>query len=408
MASETRPDGTPRAPLRFSSSASRPLAWIAGRPVSVGRFRADVEQLLLQFQHHDSPAGDVLIRCSGRYAFGVALLAAWLNGRSALLPPNPTPQTLSDIRDQATIAFDCDDAWAQQLRAPAGEDHNGHGHWQPPLPDNSQHPAVSLFTSGSTGTPKRVSKSLSQLLSEAHSLARQFQWPDGAILAAVPPQHLYGLTFSVMLPWVLGQPWVDDLPRYPSDVLEAIQRNHAAILISVPAHYQALLEHDSPLHTQSLGMFCVSAAAPLSDSVARRWQQRHGNDILEIYGSTETGVVAWRQQRLTSYWQALPSVQLSAPQGLLTVASPFVSAPPRSAIERARLCHCRPRQHTRQRPLRAAWPHRRHHQDRWQAGIADPHRSADPRLPRRHRGRGHCGARRRPGARPGHLGRRRR
>ena len=62
--------------------------------------------------------------------------------------------------------------------------------------------------------------------------------------------------------------------------------------------------------------------------MARQWHQRHGRDILEIYGSTETGVIAWRQQRLAPHWQALPSVKLTATQGRLTVTSPFVSAPP--------------------------------------------------------------------------------
>ena len=325
----------PQRPLRFSSSASRPLAWIAGRPIGVGRFRTDVERLASRLQGDegvaagDGPIGNTLISCSGRYAFSVALLASWLSGRTALLPPNSMAQTLSDLRDREAVGFECDDAWARQLSATANDadiDAGGsHGHWQPLLRTNG--PAVSLFTSGSTGIPKRISKSLANLLDEAHTLADSFDWPDGPILAGVPAQHLYGLTFSLLLPWVLGRPWVDDMPRYPRDVLAALKRNRATTLISVPAHYQALLQDGGQLSDGLGDLHCVSAAASLSEQLARQWQQRHGRDILEIYGSTETGVVAWRRQRLASSWQALPAVRLSRQQGLLKVASPFVSEP---------------------------------------------------------------------------------
>lgn len=56
--------------VRFTSSAARPLACIAGSSLSLGQFRADVERLMAQLQ----PEGDTLISCPGRYAFSVDLL----------------------------------------------------------------------------------------------------------------------------------------------------------------------------------------------------------------------------------------------------------------------------------------------------------------------------------------------
>ena len=309
----TAPDQPDNCCLHFASSETQPLACMAGTAISLGQFRTDVERLATQLQRN----GDTLISCPGRYAFSVGLLASWLSNRTVVLPPNHLEETLQDIRSRFDIAFECDANWGQQLHD--NQSSAAHGSWEPQLPQDSH--AVKLFTSGSTGTPRVITKSVANLLDEARALAAEFDWPAGPVVAGVPPQHLYGLTFSILLPWVLGNAWVDDMPRYPGDVLQALQHNNGKTLISVPAQYQATLEDGTDLR----GILCVSAAAPLPGSLARAWQQQHGTDILEIYGSTETGVVGHRRHTFTGKWQAFPQVDLSVEQDLLKVESPFVS-----------------------------------------------------------------------------------
>ena len=307
------PDSPDSCSLHFTSSETQPLACMAGTAISLGQFQADVERLISQLQCN----GDILISCPGRYAFSVGLLASWLKNRTVVLPPNYLDETLKDIRNRFNIAFECDANWGQQL--PGNNPDTAHGNWKLQLPNDIH--AVKLFTSGSTGTPKIITKSVANLLREARAIATKFDWPAGPMVAGVPPQHLYGLTFSILLPWVLGNAWVDDIPRYPGDVLQALQQNDGKTLISVPAQYQATLEDGTDLR----GILCVSAAAPLPGSLARAWQQQHGTDILEIYGSTETGVVGHRRHTTTETWQAFPQVNLSLEQDLLKVDSPFVS-----------------------------------------------------------------------------------
>jgi acyl-coenzyme A synthetase/AMP-(fatty) acid ligase len=299
--------------LRFTSSETKPLACMAGAALSLGQFRADIDRLAAQLQGD----GDILISCPGRYAFSVGLLASWLSGKTVVLPPNHLEETLQDIRCRFNITFECDTNWGRRL--PNNKASATHGSWEPLLPSDMH--AVKLFTSGSTGAPKVVTKSVANLLDEARAIATEFNWPAGPVVAGVPPQHLYGLTFSILLPWVTGNAWVDDMPRYPGDVLHALQHNGGKTLISVPAQYQATLEDGTDLH----GILCVSAAAPLPGSLARQWQQQHGTNILEIYGSTETGVIGHRQHTFTDIWQAFPQVNLAAEQDLLKVGSPFIS-----------------------------------------------------------------------------------
>ncbi len=300
------------ATLRFASGPGRPLALGARGPVTLGRFRADVLQLADRL-----PAdGDVLITCDSRYAFGVALLGAWLASRAAVLPPNRLAASRADIRRRFPVAFECDDRWAAGLDAKPAPD----GEWRVEL--SPAQTAVRLFTSGSTGAPRMIPKSVGNLLDEARTLQAAFDWPAAPVAATVPAQHLYGLTFSLLLPWVLGVPWIDATPLYPQDIAELVAASGAGTLISVPVQYRALLQERPDFGH----LHCVSAAAPLDTDTARSWHRQQGRDILEIYGSTETGVVAHRRQRHDGAWKAFDAVGLSTGEnGLLRVDSPFVS-----------------------------------------------------------------------------------
>ncbi|MEA3412397.1 MAG: AMP-binding protein [Pseudomonadota bacterium] len=309
----TEPDRHHSRCLHFESNEAKPLACMAGTAISLGQFRADVNHLAARLRHD----GHTLISCSGRYAFSVGLLASWLSDKTVVLPPNQLDGTLRNIRSRFDIAFECDADWSRQL--PGNDASEAHGTWEPVLPSGIH--AIKLFTSGSTGISKVVTKSAANLLDEARAIAAEFDWPTGPVVAGVPPQHLYGLTFSVLLPWVLGNALVDEMPRYPRDVLQALRHNGGKTLISVPAQYQAMLEDGTDLR----GILCVSAAAPLPGNLARQWQQQNGTDILEIYGSTETGVIGHRRQMSAEAWQVFPQVSVSTEQDSLKVKSPFVS-----------------------------------------------------------------------------------
>lgn len=85
--------------------------------------------------------------------------------------------------------------------------HQAANSWAP-LPTIDDTRVVELFTSGSTGTPRRVIKPIASLDREASLLADRFgQCLTGcSVVASVVPQHLYGLTFRIVLPMAMGLP----------------------------------------------------------------------------------------------------------------------------------------------------------------------------------------------------------
>jgi acyl-coenzyme A synthetase/AMP-(fatty) acid ligase len=310
MASETRLSYD----LHFSSSEYSPLALTNGTAISLGQFRNDV---LKNCDHLPEGNGKVLINCHGRYAFSVALLASWLAGKTVILPPNTLDETLDVIRSQGSLAYEFDSTWSTALLD--GKSEIVHGDWPVSLENFDN--ALELFTSGSTGKSKIIVKSIANLFDEVITLRDQFDWPNGPITGSVPPTHLYGLTFTVLLPWILHTPWIDDIPLFPSDITRILKNSASQTLISVPTQYKALLQD----HADLSQITCISAAAPLPAELATKWKQRFGSEILEIYGSTETGVIGYRKQVSVSAWKAFPNVRLEAEAGILKVCSPFVS-----------------------------------------------------------------------------------
>ena len=131
-----------------------------------------------------------------------------------------------------------------------------------------------------------------------------------AVVATVPPQHMYGLEASVLLPLASGNALAAEHPFYPADICAALAAvPRPRILISTPIHLRALMASGLELPDTDL---IVSATAPLATQLAAEVEQRCRTRLLEIYGSTETGSIAVRQPTATAEWWLWPRVTLES------------------------------------------------------------------------------------------------
>lgn len=148
-----------------------------------------------------------------------------------------------------------------------------------------------LYTSGSTGSPKAVLKTVGEMEAEAQVLAQLLgtELAGATLLATVFPYHMYGLTFSVFLPWSTGT--VLYLPQiHYTEELAALPAGRY-VLISSPAFLKRL---DFKLKAPALSAI-VSAGGPLAAEIRLQLKTWSGVSATEIYGSTEAGVMAHRQ-----------------------------------------------------------------------------------------------------------------
>ena len=146
-----------------------------------------------------------------------------------------------------------------------------------------------LKTSGSTGKPKNIEKSLLDMVLEAKHLAKALNLgANEQFYASVTHQNMFGLTFKFFLPLVLGAKSDKGELNYPEIILE--QELNNTILISSPTVLNALYQHKNADKIANLKMI-ISAGAKLPQNLRDELNKITNAVIVDIYGSSETGVV---------------------------------------------------------------------------------------------------------------------
>ncbi len=159
-------------------------------------------------------------------------------------------------------------------------------------------------TSGSSGMPKRCPHRLVDLWREVDELARVVPGRR-RVLSAVPAHHIYGFLFTVLLP----QASEDPLP-----VLDVRGGSPAALSGMLQPGDLVVAHPDWWRQVAALGLAFpddvvgVTSTAACPDAVARTLADG-GLRLVQVYGSSETAGVGWREAageayRLFSYWRA--------------------------------------------------------------------------------------------------------
>jgi len=265
-------------------------------------------------------AGSIVNLCEDRLNFLVAFAAAMLCGRTVLLPQSRAPAAVAELRSRYPGSTVVDDSSvAADDGAPAARP-DEHGDFI----------AAIGHTSGSTGVPVAHAKSYRDLGTTTElnagairaELARQGARGRPYIVATVPPQHMYGLETSVLLPLLAGFGIHGGKPLLPADVAAALAEVPAPrVLVTTPVHLRALVGSGADFPAVAI---VVSATAPLERELAARAERRLGAALLEFFGSTETCVIATRRTAREDRWRPYPGIELAAQAGGTAVRAPWL------------------------------------------------------------------------------------
>ncbi len=186
----------------------------------------------------------------------------------------------------------------------------------------SQKTALIMFTSGSSGSPTAIVKTFDQLNAELKMLEAHWgaHLKQSVAVSTVSHHHMYGLPFYLLWPLVAGRAFLNQNLIYLEQLLAVHNLNMT--VISSPAHLEHMPDTLDWNQLQQSIRAIFSAGALLSESVVKDCQKKMGVVVTEIYGSTETGAVAYRDQSVTTQWQPLNGISIKDSDGKLAISSP--------------------------------------------------------------------------------------
>ncbi len=250
-------------------------------------------------------ASYMVLLCESRQHFITAFSAALIRGQTVLLPTSSSEGAIEEILESYPESYllvdgelpssgqnsiDCRQLPAtEKLRVQV-----------PQIPED--HPAVIVFTSGSTGRPQPNIKTWGSLVRGAEQARDRFGFgPDVTVVATVPPQHMYGLETSILVPMITGTRLFGERPFFPADIQQAlVQFGQGCTLVTTPVHLRACTRSD--IVWSSPGQI-ISATAPLCLSLAEEIEVRFRAPLKEIFGCTEAGSIASRQRLADPVWK---------------------------------------------------------------------------------------------------------
>ena len=283
--------------------------------------------------------------CEDSFDFAAMLFGAWHAGKVVVVPGDMQADTVARLRGE-TDGFlgDLPGALARPAAADAAIDL---------APLDAQAVQLVVHTSGTSGEPLAIPKRLAQLDAEVHALEARFgtlcetglapanHMPDSnvadatserfdglaepapVVWATVSHQHIYGLLFRVLWPLAAGRPFVAGRLSFNEEIARKVAG--PAVLVASPAHLRRLPEA-ADWSAARAGLRAVfSSGGPLPPEAAEEALALLGVAPVEVYGSSETGGVAWRQRaRHGDTWQPLPGVEFRIEDGELAVRSPHL------------------------------------------------------------------------------------
>lgn len=264
------------------------------------------------------------------YALAVGIFAALHANCRAVLPANHQPGHLDDLATKTggVITSVWDVSYTSTIIPTFG---TGCGNSLSKLEMLDLEKAeIVLHTSGTTGDPVSIRKPLRCLDAEVTALHRAFS-PAAAkpVLATVPPYHIYGLLFRILWPLASARPIYRDLISYPEELVSAAEREPGATLVTSPAFLKRALPVLELTRLKKVLGPVFSSGGPLPSDVAATYNAALSKPVAEVYGSTETGGIAFRsvfEADEQTPWQPLPTVavRLESEQHLVAVRSPFL------------------------------------------------------------------------------------
>jgi acyl-CoA synthetase (AMP-forming)/AMP-acid ligase II len=165
----------------------------------------------------------------------------------------------------------------------------------PPADNMLDDEALLVYTSGTTGAPKGVMQAQYNLLTNCKSVGTWLDLTsDLRMMCVLPVHHVNGLTVTHVLPMYVGGSVVLTRGFKASTFWQRLAQHKIHYVSVVPTILQFLCEAKEDISTLDLGNLrrILCGAGTLSVSLATRFQDQFGVNIMHGYGLSETTAFA--------------------------------------------------------------------------------------------------------------------
>ena len=261
-------------------------------------------------------SGKIALFHSDAYIFFVWLLAAWQEKRKLLIPVDKNIASNPEFSECFKIGeFDNPEigVW--------GHDVSEHDKSFNVI--DSDFEAIGVFTSGSTGIPVQISKKIWQLENEVAAMEFTFGKAiakDVIFNRTVSHQHFFGMPFGLL--WALTRG--SQISRFVIKGPHKWESTVPQVLITSPSFLKSVAEttsQHSNIGSRIDSIFC--AGGVLDSASFSTINEITKTRVVDIYGSSETGHIAWKSSPDMS-WQVQEGVEFKKPiDSVLQIKSKF-------------------------------------------------------------------------------------
>ena len=269
----------------------------------------------------------VINLAADRYTFLLGFCAAIIAGQCTLMPPNRQRQTLLALADKYATCYTFGEEGL-------GKVEHFDGTFDMPTAETADLtvPEIAadqlcaiVFTSGSTGAPTPNRKYWETLrVGTLGNIDLLLQNTAGRLnlLATVPPQHMWGLEMSILLPLFFDVAVSHRTPFFPQDIADALESlPEPRALVSSPVHLNAFLSVDvDRLKIDRI----FSATAPMSAELAQKLERRFDARVIDVFGCSEAGIIARRSTAREVPWQLSKIFRVDVSEDRVLIQAPHL------------------------------------------------------------------------------------
>ncbi|MCL1815265.1 MAG: AMP-binding protein [Treponema sp.] len=331
----------PRAvPLSVFKHNSRPLStvlcyegyWGASVYKTWGDFLEGTARLRRQI--NAAGGRKWLLHCEDCWYFLLAFTALLQCKKEILLSANISPSYIAEIRNAAPFLTDQDypkedypantfhiPSLFQKIIKTAAPTEEG-----PVI--NADETSIIMYTSGSTGKPKAIKQRLTEFENDNRFVLSKWgeEFLKRKVCSTVSQHHIYGLLFSILLPFTAGVPFKRKRIEFPEELEKLSDTKY--MIITVPAFLKRAAEIEKLADLSLTSPWIFTSGGVLDPGIAEKTCKIFGFWPVEVYGSTETSGVAWRQSAQGLEWTAFKNAKLDQNQdGCLVIRSPYIKDP---------------------------------------------------------------------------------